>query len=296
MGAVLLLAGGRAAPAAAADLAWDAARCGALAVRPGRVTGHPGATAVAPWAVRLSRPDGDPGGHLRAARLVTGGPPGLDALAPLFAGGLLVGMERDRPAGCDLTHSFRNAAAELAGLAPGQTATETWTDIDAESGRSFASAETIRLEATRGGDGTVHLLSVVTGLSTAGHDMTAEPISRALVRVSLPHAEAARLASGAPPAPGDIVTIDDVSIESGDAQVHASGFLQPADRQGRLHVVATDWDAIKDALPVEQRTEAGAAFLMLRLAGRETANGATSWDVVLDDDHMTINGIPLPLP
>lgn len=278
-------------------LAWDAARCGRLASEAGTVAGSPGARRLADWAVRLFRPDGgDQAAHLHARAVETSGPPALDALAPLFAGGLLIGMERDRPRGCDLAHSFREAASALALLPPGGSASERWTGIRAESGRSFADSAAVELEATRGRDGVARLRSATRDLSTAGPDMTADPVALSTVAISLPYDVARRLAAGGEPGPNDAVTIDRATIESGDAHVLATGVFFPAERRGRFHLVANDFEALKNALPVEDRTEAGAAFLVLRLAGHAEPDGALSWDIALDDAHMTINGVPLPLP
>ena len=276
---------------------WDGGRCGALSVRIGHRTGDPGALRLAPWTVVLARPDGGEGGRLRADALSTTGPPELDPLAPLFAGGLLIGMEKHRPSACDLAHSFREAAAELASLAPGATASERWTGVRAVSGDGAnADARVIRLEASHDRSGIARLSAETDGFSAAGNDMTAEPIDRSRVTVSMPFTEARRLAAGGSLGPEDVVTIDRATVETGDGHVEATGTYTPATRQGHFHVVATDVDDLKDALPVGERTEAGAAFLMLRMAGHAADNGATEWDVVIDDSHMTINGIPLPLP
>ncbi len=275
---------------------WDSDRCGALSVQVGHRTGSPGALRVASWTVVLARPGGGGGGRLHAETLSTAGPPALDTLAPLFAGGLLVGIEEHRPKACDLAHSFREAAAELASLAPGATASERWTGVRAVSGDANADANVIRLEASHDPNGTARLRAETEGFSAAGNDMTAEPVERSLVAVSMPFAEASRLAAGGTLGPSDVVTIDRATVETGDGRVEASGTYTPTTRQGQLHVVATDFDDLKNALPVAERTEAGAAFLILRMAGRTTDDGATAWDVVIDDTHMTINGIPLPLP
>ena len=275
---------------------WDAVRCGALSVEAGHGTGGPGGLHLAPWTVTLRRPDGGAGGRLRADALSTIGPPALDRLAPLFAGGLLVGMEKHRPAQCDLAHSFREAAAALAALAPGETASERWAGVRAVSGDANADASVIRLEASHDRQGTARLSAETDGFSAAGNDMTAEPVDRSRVTVSMPFAEARRLATGGTLGPQDVVSIDHATIETGDGRVDATGTYTPSLRQGRFHVVATDVDDLKNALPVAERTEAGAAFLMLRMAGHAAADGATEWDVTVDDAHMTINGIPLPLP
>ncbi len=281
--------------ARAGDTAWDAAHCGTLDVSVGHSVGPPGGLHVAPWTVRLTRPDGSAGGRLRATSLATSGPPALDALAPLFAGGLLVGMEAHRPRACDLTHGFRQAAAELSALGPGQSASERWSGVRAVSGGSNADAGAIRLEATHGRDGTARLSAETQELSTAGNDATSEPVRVSRITVSMPYAEASRLAAGGTLSPEDVVTIDRATIETEDGRVMATGSYVPATRRGRLHVVATDFDDLKNALPVGERTEAGAAFLMLRLAGHSDPDGSMSWDITLDDHRMTINGVPLPL-
>ncbi len=275
---------------------WDAVRCGALSVEVGHGTGSPGELHLAPWTVTLRRPDGGAGGRVRAGARAPLGPPARGRRAPGFAGGLLVGMEKHRPAACDLAHSFREAAAALAALAPGETASERWTGVRAVSGDANADASVIRLEASHDRQGTARLDAETDGFSAAGNDMTAEPIDRSRVSVSMPFAEARRLATGGTLGPQDVVSIDRATIETGDGRVDATGTYTPSLRQGRFHVVATDVDDLKNALPVAERTEAGAAFLMLRMAGHAAANGATEWDVMVDDAHMTINGIPLPLP
>ena len=259
------------------DAGWDAQRCGTLAVSTTGVAGSPGAL------------------HVNDFRAEFSGPASLDGLPVLFAGGLLVALERDRPRGCDFEHAFRRSAEAAAALPEGAEADQRWTALQAETGGDEYRAATLHLHATNGAGGTTHILEEATGLSSAGNDMTATPIARALIRVSMPHQRLVALAAGEELAPSDAVTVDELTLTSQATHLEAHGMVEPASRSGHLVVHAQNMEGIKDALPAGERDRAGAMFLVMRLGAKQEQDGTLSWDVVWDGESVTVNGISLPM-
>jgi hypothetical protein len=286
-----------AAHAALPDPGWDAAHCGRLTVSAGSVSGAAGNRAVSDLKAVLSAvgAPGDATGRLHAAMLHTTGPASLDTLPLLFAGGLLVGTERHRPEGCDLQHAFRRSAEDAASLPAGTQADQHWTGIRIENGGDHYEAATLRLHASNGPDGITRISEDATGLSSAGSDVTATPIAHASIKVSMPHDRLVSLAAGHSLTPDDVVRVEHIELTGGDMAIAASGTVRPAARAGHMMVRAENMEAIKDALPVGDRVRAGAAFLIMRLAAKREPDGALSWDVVWDDDGVTVNGVSLPV-
>lgn len=287
-------------PASAASareaLGWDAARCGALTVDAG---GPPGGrrTELTDWSARLARPGapGDGAGRFDAQTLSLAGPPALDGLPALLAGALLVGLETHRPSGCDLTHALREAAITLAGLPPGGSAEEHWRGARAAAGRNDVTMATLRLRASHEPGGLTVFEQKATGVSAAGDDMTATPLAETSLVASAPSARIAAIAAGGPLRPDDTVTISRLRIAGDDAFIEASGNLHPASRSGHLVVRARNMEAVRDALPAEERSRAGAALLVMRLAARREDDGTLLWDVSFEDAVVTVNGVPVPV-
>ena len=277
------------------DAGWDAQRCGTLAVSTTGVAGSPGALHVDDFRAELSPPGKGSGSRLHAKGLRVSGPASLDGLPVLFAGGLLVALERDRPRGCDFEHAFRRSAEAAAALPEGAEADQRWTALQAETGGDEYRAATLHLHATNGAGGTTHILEEATGLSSAGNDMTATPIARALIRVSMPHQRLVALAAGEELAPSDAVTVDELTLTSQATHLEAHGMVEPASRSGHLVVHAQNMEGIKDALPAGERDRAGAMFLVMRLGAKQEQDGTLSWDVVWDGESVTVNGISLPM-
>ena len=279
------------------DPGWDAARCGALAVTTGAVSGSPGARRVENFSAVLSRPGhpGDAVGHLHAAALRTDGPASLDTLPSLFAGGLLVAAESDRPHGCDLAHAFRRAAEDAASLPDGARATQSWRALRAAVDGGTYDADRLVLHAENAAGGITRITEEASGLSSAGNDMTATPIGRASIAVSIPHARLVAMANGAPVGPDTVVTVDHMLLSSADTRIEASGEVRPGVRSGHMTVRAQNMEGIKEALPVGERDRVGAMMLIMRLAARRGADGTLEWDVVWSSDEVTINGVSLPM-
>ena len=279
------------------DPGWDAGRCGALTVSTRTVAGAPGARRVEGFRAVLAMPGqpDDPVGHLFASSLRTDGPASLDALPSLFAGGLLVAGERDRPHGCDLAHAFRRSAEDAASLPAGAQADQEWSGLRAEVGGGTYDAESLHLHAQNGAGGITHITEEATGLSSAGNDMTATPIAHASIAVSIPHDRLVAMARGAPVGPETVVTIDHLILSGDDTRLEAHGTVTPGTRSGHLIVQAQNMEGIKDALPVADRDRVGAMMLVLRLAAKSQADGTLAWDVVWDGSEVTINGVSLPM-
>ncbi len=293
----LLLALPSAARAALPDPGWDEARCGRLTIATGHTSGQPGDRRIDNLRATLATvgaPD-DIASHLRASALRTDGPASLDTLPSLFAGGLLVAAEHDRPHQCDLLHAFRRSAEDAASLPEGAQADQRWTGLRVETRGATYDAATLHLHAENDQGGITRISEEATGLSSAGNDMTATPIAHASIKVSMPHARLVSLANGHPLAPDDVVTVERLVLSSDDTRVEASGEIRPAARAGRMTVHAENMEGIKDALPVADRTRAGAAFLIMRLAAKQEPDGTLGWEIVWDDDGVTINGVSLPM-
>ena len=110
----------------------------------------------------------------------------------------------------------------------------------------------------------------------------------------MPHDRLVWLAAGHALAPEDVVTVDRLALSSADTRVEATGEVRPAARAGHLSVRAANMEGIKAALPAGDRDRAGAAFLVMRLAAKQEPDGTLAWDVVWDEDGVTINGVGLP--
>ncbi len=285
------------ARAALPDPGWDEGRCGRLTISTGSSSGEAGDRRVEGFYASLASvgaPD-DPAAHLRAAALRTDGPASLDTLPALFAGGLLITVERDRPRGCDLTHAFRRSAEDAASLPPGAQADQRWTGLRVETGGDVYEAATLRLHAENDAGGVTRVSEEATGLSSAGNDVSATPIAHASIKVSMPHDRLVSLAQGHPMTQSDVVTVERLVLSGEDTRVEASGEVRPGARAGHMMVRAENMEGIKDALPAGDRNRAGAAFLIMRLAAKQEADGTLAWDVLWDPDGVTINGVSLPM-
>ena len=296
---LLVLTAARTAPAPDgwADPGWDGARCGLLTIAAERQAGNPGDRQVQDFAASLSAL-GEPDikvSHLGAAQVRTHGPASLDMLAPLFAGGLLVALERNRPHGCDLMHAFRRSAEQAASLPEGAQAEERWRGLRVETGNDVYQAATLRLHAENDAGGLTRVVEEASGLSSAGNDRDAAPIEHASIRVAIPHDRLVSLAEGHTLTADDVVHVERMELSSADTHVQASGEVRPAARSGHMLVRAANMEGIKSALPAGDRDRAGAAFLIMRLAAKEEADGTLVWDVAWDDGHVTINGVALPM-
>ena len=282
-----------AAPAAGL---WDAARCGALTIAAGSQAGPPGNRHAADWRATLAAPSGgEEAGRLHAHALATEGPPELDGLPALVAGATLITLDPDRPHACDLQHAFREAAINLGSLPPGASAGERWTGIEAHSHGNDLSLGALRVRVANGTAGQTQVDVEARAISAAGTDMTATPIASSTIRLSAPTDRVRAIARGDALRADDTIHIELVRFAGGDALVEATGIVHPANRSGHLDVRARDMEDLRDALPADERTRAGAAFLVLRLAANKDPDGTLHWDVAWEDRLVTVNGVPLPL-
>ena len=296
--ALLLLTAARTAPAPVegADPGWDEGRCGRLTVAAERSAGVAGNRRVGGFAASLATvgAPGDKVAHLSADALRTDGPASLDTLPALFAGGLLVAVEHDRPHACDLAHAFRRSAEDAASLPQGARAEQRWTGLRIETAGDTYDAATLRLHAQNDAGGITRIMEEATGLSSAGAGQRATPIAHASIKVSMPHERLASLAAGHALGPDDVVRVERLVLSSADTRVEASGEVRPAGRAGHMMVRAANMEGIKAALPAGDRDRAGAAFLIMRLAAKQESDGTLDWDVVWGDGDVTINGVSLP--
>ncbi len=285
------------APVAAASAPlWDAGRCGALAIASGAEVGPPGNRHAADWRATLAAPGSqDTAGRLHAHALASEGPASLDGLPALVAGATLIVLDPDRPHACDLQHAFREVAISLGTLPPGGSAGERWTGIEAHSHGNDLSVGALRLHVTSGPRGQTAVEADARAISTAGTDMTATPIAAATIRLSAPSDRVAAIARGDALRDDDTIHIELVRFSGGDALVEATGIVHPANRSGHLDVRARDMEGLRDALPADERSRAGAAFLVLRLAANKDPDGRLHWDVAWEDRLVTVNGVPLPV-
>ena len=192
-------------------------------------------------------------------------------------------------------HAFRRSAEDAASLPGGAQAEQRWTGLRVETGGDVYDASTLRLHAENDPGGVTRISEEATDLSSAGNDMTATPIAHASIKVSMPHDRLVSLADGHPLTADDVVTVERLVLSSADTRLEASGDVRPAARAGHMRVRADNMEGIKDALPVGDRDRAGAAMLVMRLAAKRDPDGTLAWDVVWDDESVTINGVSLPM-
>ncbi len=278
---------------------WDAARCGALTIAAGTQAGPPGNRHAADWHATLASTAGDGGaGRLHAHALASDGPASLDGLPALVAGATLIVLDPERPHACDLQHAFREVAISLGTLPPGGSAGERWTAIEAHSHGNDLSVGSLRLHvasSASGARGQTEVEADARAISAAGTDMTATPIAAATIRLSAPSDRVAAIARGDALRPDDTIHIELVRFSGGDALIEATGIVHPANRSGHLDVRARDMEDLRDALPADERSRAGAAFLVLRLAANRDPDGMLHWDVAWEDKLVSVNGVPLPM-
>lgn len=284
------------APAAADGFAWDAKDCGALSVTEGARSGRPGALRLQRFAATLQPPPGGSGGpdHLTAAAVRLDGPPSLDPLPPLFAGGLMVGLQKTKPAQCDLTHGFERAAELVAGLPTGKSADQRWSALRIDAGENKLDANALHLHVESLPGDLMRVSEEVSGFTDAGGDPDQVPVGQVLIRVSAKRSRLQALASGGSLDPNDVVAIERIQVVSGTAKIDAHGTYHPATRTGHLDIRAEDMEAIRQALPASERNRVGAAMLILRLSATHDPDGALSWKVDWSGSSITVNGVTLP--